>query len=279
MLLSWWRCQPSPNGAGLARLWWCGQSTWLGTVHKIPKALEHEIISLSSRTTTNPLKMLQGGWWSKHPCSTALKVTCQNKANAKAPSLCSGLSTQVMWLMLAASGQLRLSKCSCVKGGFALHYGQLGGWPCKESSSGTCMHHQMIFHLTLPSKALPFLDLAKEKAGGKGCTHPPLRLSVPRCFVPAIAKEGDAATPHDGGLGFAVRRTFIPTFTSLPSRRVRAPLSWAAEPGQQESLLHVSGNHAGFKKVLLISRIGRFLLPRLSFRLSLTPKVIASLIQ
>lgn len=141
------------------------------------------------------------------------------------------------------------------------------------------MHHQMIFHLTLPSKALPFLDLAKEKAGGKGCTHPPLRLSVPRCFVPAIAKEGDAATPHDGGLGFAVRRAFIPTSTSLPSRRVRAPLSWAAEPGQQESLLHVSGNHAGFKKVLLISRIGRFLLPRLSFRLSLTPKAIASLIQ
>lgn len=137
-------------------------------------------------------------------------------------------------------------------------------------------------HITLQRP--PLLDLAREKAGreeakpahslpcGFRCpAAPPCWRSQRRAMLPS---------PHGKGFGFAVcRKSQVPTSKSLPSCGFWAALSLAAEPGQQESLLHVSGNHAGFKRVLLISHIGQFLLLRLSFTLFLPPKVIAPLIQ
>lgn len=118
------------------------------------------------------------------------------------------------------------------------------------------------------------LDLLREKAGREEAK--PAHFLPSAFWSPAAPPRQRSQRrvtqpfPHNEGFVFAAcRKSHVPTPKSLPSRGFRAPLSSAAEPGQQESLLHVSGNHAGFKRVLLISRVGQFLLPRLCFALSL----------
>lgn len=149
---------------------WCGRAFRMGVIHSSCKALKMAIISLLSKTVP-----LQGvaGWVVKHPCSTALEVLQQSKADAKALHLGSGPSTWEMWLTLAVSWpfseRLRPSKCSCIRGDFPLqhHWLPWRGW-------GFTMPRQLFWYLCatpddfshqVTLQRPPLLDLAREKAG------------------------------------------------------------------------------------------------------------------
>lgn len=117
---------------------------------------------------------------------------------------------------------------------------EVDGAPHQDGSPGTTACHQMIFHpKSCCFHCWSYWGRSRSEQGKPAQPSPVARPSA-----------GRAAQPRPGrGSGFPPCGSGIqrPGPKSLPRHGVRAPLPSAAEPGQQESLLLVSGSRARLK--------------------------------
>lgn len=122
--------------------------------------------------------------------------------------------------------------------------------PHQDGSPGTCVCHQVIFHPKLCCFHSWSRKGKSRERGGKADTAPPLCLQRPAAPV-LWRSPRRAAQPFPGTRAAASRRagkaSSAPTPGAFPRHAFRASLPSSAEPGQQESLLLVSGNHARLK--------------------------------
>lgn len=227
-------------GTGMWLMW---LGSWTGIAHNSCKALQEENHLSSEKTSYNcPSRgwRMGGGARLFHSLGSA----SAEQGMCKDPQF--GLRT-VNITDLAEVGWLRLSKCSCVKGGFTLWHRWLSlevdGALWWGDSSGTCVHHQMISHPKLPCKDLLSLTLKGKKQ--RQYTSSPTASGACCSSILVIAKEGKAEFLHNGFIFTVCRKSCVPTWITSEPRILRA-LFHGTELGQQESLLHVAGNHTGF---------------------------------
>ena len=119
--------------------------------------------------------------------------------------------------------------------------------PCRDGSSGTCVHHQVIFHPKLPCKDLPFLTLQGEKQGerrqsqhtpspvafgallllgasdrkGRRCSLPPTtRVSASLCAEKDLQITSEQRISGVSFLGSGARPAGVPVACLRESRKI-----------------------------------------------------------
>lgn len=140
---------------------------------------------------------------------------------------------------------------------------EVDGAPNQDGSPGTSVCHQRIFHPKFCCCYSWSCKGRRRERGGKASTAAPFASRTR-----TAAEEGGAAFPGTRAPESrrAGKASSAPAPKPLPRHGFRASLPSAAEPGQQESLLLVSGNHA---------RLKSHPSDNFCFTLFLPPKIIA----